>query len=438
MIGAAEQPSHARAAELVERLRVDGVRIARVMYADLYGRLRSKQLPLDELPRAVDGIAYCEASLVENLHGEPLSGGGFPADAGFPDLRAEPDLESARIVPWEPDVVCLLSYLHDADGPSGLCVRGALARVAARLAAAGLEAATAAEPEFYLLRGDAPGAEPYSPGTGMAYTTGVRADPGGVLGRMHRHLIALGIGVTVANREFSPGQFEVNLRHASALDAADAAVLLKDAVKELAAREELAASFMPKPLQGAEGSSLHLHVSLWRDGANAFAGDGADGLSDLCHGFLAGVLTHAPALTAFASSTVNSYKRLVPGGLAPVAAGWGRDDRLAYVRVPAERGSASRLEVRGGDAAANPYLLGAAVLLAGLDGIERALTPPPQALPLPRSLEQALALLDGSDLLRGGLGDRLVDSFLGLKRDECERARLAVTDWDWREYARHA
>jgi glutamine synthetase len=426
------------AAAVVERLRGAGVRIVRVIHPDLFGRARSKQFPLDALPSLGGGIGYCEASLVESLHGVPLEGGDFPADAGFPDVQSVPDLATARIPPFEPDTAWVLADVRDAVGGSALCSRGTLRRSVGRLAALGLEAIAAAEPEFYLLAPAEGGpGRAYSDLTGMAYTAGRRADPGGALGRIQRALLDLDVGVTAANREFSPGQFEINVLHAPALRAADAVFVLKEAVKDVAGREGLAATFMPKPLQDAEGSSMHVHVSLWRDGANAFDDGGGD-LTPLCRAFIAGVIRHAPGLSALAAPTVNSYKRLVPGGLAPVSAGLGGDDRLAYVRIPGDRAGATRVEVRGGDAAANPYLLLAGILEAGRDGIERGLEIPGAPVALPVSLGAAVDALEADETLVAGLGERLVYILGALQRDQVERYRLAVTDWEWREYAFHA
>ena len=428
------------AAAVVERLRAAGVRIVRVMHPDLFGRARSKQFPLESLPSLHDGIGYCEASLVESLHGVPLEGGDFPADAGFPDVQSVPDLAAVRVPPFEPDTAWVLADVREADGAgSPLCSRGVLRRSAERLAALGLEAIAAAEPEFYLLEpGDGGPGRAYSDLTGMAYTAGRRADPGGALGRIQRALLDLDVGVTAANREFSPGQFEINVRHAPALDAADAIFVLKEAVKDVAGREGARRHVHAEAAPAThEGSSMHVHLSLWRDGANAFD-DGAGDLTPLCRSFIAGVIRHAAALSALAAPTVNSYKRLVPGGLAPVAAGLGGDDRLAYVRIPGERGGATRVEVRGGDAAANPYLLLAAIMEAGRDGIERSLELPDEPVALPTDLGAAVAALEADEALVAGLGERLVYILGALQRDQLERYRLAVTDWEWREYGFHA
>ena len=427
---------------MIETLAAAGVRTARVSHCDLYGKCRSKDLPIDRLEMAVSGLGFCVISMVEDINGNPLDLPSFAADSAFPDMHSQVDLATGRVMPWEPDTAWFIADLRD---DLGLSPRGALRRALAELDALELTAITAPELEFYLLE-DAgwPGAR-YGSDSGLAYTTGRHADPRGAFKRIHHGLVELGLDVTAAHHEFSPGQFEINLHHGAALEAADRAFLFKEAVRELAAVDGLVANFMGKPFNDAEGSSCHVHVSLWRGGENAFA-DGDRGLSDECLAFVAGVLTHANGLTALGSPTVNGYRRLVPGGMAPTRADWGEDHRLTYVRIPRERGASTRVEVRGADASTNPYLLQSGILLAGIDGIRRSLRPPaPRApgevssgRPLPTSLDRALDALDNDAVLVEGLGLELVRTFAALKRDEAIRERQHVGEWDWAEYAFHS
>jgi glutamine synthetase len=429
--------------QVIETLRAAGVRTVRVSHCDLFGKCRSKELPVDRLELATTGLGYCLISMIEDIHGNPLDLPGFAGDSSFPDMHAVADLTTGRVLPWEPDTAWFLSDLHH---DRGLSPRGALRRVCSQLEALGISAVVAPELEFYLLRGGEAQAR-YGGNTGMAYTTGRRADPTGAVKRMHRALDELGLEVTTANHEFSPGQFEINLHHGAALEAADRAFLFKEAVRELAHHEGLEANFMAKPFSDAEGSSYHTHVSLMRDGENLFAQpDGERGLSGMCLAFTAGVLAHADGLTALGAPTINSYRRLVPESMAPTRADWGHDHRFTYLRIPSERGAATRVEARAGDATANPYLLQAGILLAGLDGIQRRLRPdPPRAAGadsrgrvLPASLARALDALEGDEVLVDGLGDELVRTFVALKRNEIERERRHVSDWDWAEYAFHS
>ncbi|GAA1779407.1 glutamine synthetase family protein [Leucobacter iarius] len=433
--------------ERLDRLLARGIRVIRLIHPDLFGRQRGKQFPVSELPGILGGVAYSKVSLAEDLFGVPVDEAEFTQLAGHPDLHARIEPATAIIPPWEPDAVWVLSSLWEGDARSPLCARGQLVRALEELQRAhGCSAVAAGEPEFYLFERDAEGRptqRPYS-AEGVSYTIDRVTDPAGVVGRIHRGLVDLGIGVTAVNREFSPGQFEVNLRHAPALAAADRAFLLKTAIKELAVVEGRAANFMAKPLGGEEGSSLHIHVSLWRDDANAFAGSsegepssGAP-LADVLRHAIGGLQAHAPALTALSSPTANSFKRLQGEGLSPDAADWGEDDRHVYLRIPAERGPATRIELRAGDASASPHLLLAGMIHAIRDGLDRRIEPLDAGAPLPRSLEDAIAALRADAVLASGFGREFVDVYAALKLSEARAARLAVTDWEWRTYHSHA
>jgi glutamine synthetase len=438
-------PANSKAApvaEVIETMRAAGVRMARISHCDLFGKCRSKDLPIDHLGLAAHGLGFCVISMVEDLHGNPLDLPGFAADSTFPDMHASADLSTGRILPWEPETAWFLSQLRD---DLGLSPRDALRRAVASVEALGLTAVTAPELEFYLLRRGGDTVERYGASTGLAYTTGRKADPAGAFRRIHRALDELGLGVTSAHHEFSPGQFEINLHHGAAIEAADRAFMFKEAVRELAALEALEANFMAKPFNDGEGSSYHLHISLARRSENAFA-DGETGLSSECLSFVAGVLSHADGLSALGAPTVNSYRRLVPEAMAPTRADWAHDHRFTYIRIPPERGPGTRVEVRAGDASANPYLLHAGVLLAGADGIRRGLRPDPArdtdgaavGRLLPSDLGRALDALEADALLVEGLGPELVRTFVALKRTEVERERRHVGDWDWAEYAVHS
>jgi glutamine synthetase len=246
-------------------------------------------------------------------------------------------------------------------------------------------------------------------------------------------------------------QYEINLRHSDALSAADRAFRLKTAVKDIAAMNGLVATFMGKPFNDQGGSGTHLHLSLNRDERNVFDNPGGEhGTGSELSAFTAGVLEHAPALMAFLNPTINAYRRIMPDSLAPTHANWGWDNRATFIRIPPERGSATRVEIRVGDGAANPYLAIAAVLLAGADGVRNQLTPPapvagdayradPSIIgePLPATLDQALDALEQDSLLRDGLGPEIVETFLALKRFEIERHRAWVSDWEIAEYLHH-
>jgi glutamine synthetase len=255
--------------------------------------------------------------------------------------------------------------------------------------------------------------------------------------------------VTAANHEFSAGQFEINLNHSQLVDAADRAFRMKSAVQEIARHEGLLATFMAKPFNDEGGSGFHMHMSLVDDSGTNVFGDPEEswGLSTVGRQAIAGVLRHAPALAAILNPTINSYKRFGPDTLAPWLVDWGLDNRSAMIRIPPERGSASRMEVRLGDATANPYLGMAAIGTAVYLGVREQLDPPaplegygydPSSAPmLPQSLPQALDALEADTEFTKTIGTEFVEAFLTYKRNEVERFSRHVTDWEFREYAYH-
>ncbi|MGA2124478.1 MAG: glutamine synthetase, partial [Acidimicrobiales bacterium] len=262
--------------------------------------------------------------------------------------------------------------------------------------------------------------------------------------QLRRHTVLtleeMGIGVEHAQHEDAPGQHEIDLRYTDALTMADTVMSLRHVVKELARQSGVAASFMPKPLVGVQGSGMHTHLSLWRDDKNAFIGEHTYGLSDLAAKFIAGLLRHAPEITAVTNQWVNSYKRLVPGSEAPVGVEWARYDAGALVRVPSVkpgRIDSTRLEYRAPDSAANPYLAFAVILAAGLRGVTGNYELPKEGkrvAPLPQSLAEALNLMEKSALLDETLGSHLVEWFLRNKRAEWDGYRAQVTAFELERY----
>ena len=437
---------------IVEQLRNDGVELVRLSYCDLHGTARGKDIPLEMLEGAArDGVAFCVANLTDGLAGNPTNAPGCAPDRGYPDMLARPVLSTLTRIPWEPEVAWYLADVEEQQGPVEYAPRHVLACAVERCARLGLYPIAGPELEFFLLQADEQGRlTRYGDKPSMVYTTGKRSDPRGVVREMLKTAHKMGLLVTASSHEFARGQFEINLRHGEALDAADRAFRFKAMVKDLAACHGLLATFMGRPFNDDGGSGFHVHVSLNdRSGANVFARDDArDDLSTMARHFLAGVLEHAPAMMALLAPTINAYKRLLPDSLVPTAANWAFDNRTSFVRIPAERGSGTRLEVRAADASANPYLVIAAILLAGLDGIQRELMPPDPVAgdvsvgailgtALPRSLEASLAALRADTCLCEALGWPLVNAFCAMKYVEIERFRTYVTEWEVNEYAWH-
>ena len=435
------------------RLVGEGIDVVRLGYSDLIGAERGRDILVNRFARTVgDGVAFCRSVYGTSPMGDVVDiEGGI--SAGLPDVVAVPDLTTLHQVPWEPGVAHVIADVFNPDGsPSGESPRNVLRRVVDRFAELGMRPTIGPELEFYVLEPDAAspaGWRRYGEGSGNVYTAGRKGDPENTLIAALRQLSAYGLDVVAANHEFSSGQFEINLWHSDALDAADRAFRFKTAVQELARIEGRMATFMAKPFNDEGGSGFHLHFSTWSDDGEPLFDDrdGEDGLSDVARHSIGGIIAHAPALAALQNPTINSYKRFGPDTLAPWLIDWGLDNRSAMVRIPPERGRASRLELRLGDASANPYLAIAALMAAAYLGVRDKIEPPAKlegygydtskADKLPGDLASALDSLERDTDLTEILGPQFVGAFLAYKRNELERFSQWVTDWEFREYSYH-
>jgi glutamine synthetase len=427
------------------------VDVVRVSYPDLIGVDRGRDVLLEVLPGAMEhGLAFCRAVYHTSPMGDvvPVEGG---LEAGLPDIHVFPDLSSLTALPWEPNAAWCIGEACTPDGqPAPEAPRMVARRVADRFSGLGYALACGPELEFFLCAQAPDGSwRRYADDPGNVYVVGRKGDPQGLLLHMLRQLRDAGLQVTAANHEFSPGQFEINLGHSDLLDAADRSFRLKSAVQEIARQRGLLATFMAKPFNDEGGSGFHVHVSVNDEaGRNVFGDpDGPDGLSAVGRHAIGGVLAHARALSALLNPTVNSYKRFGPDTLAPWLIDWGLDNRSAMVRVPPDRGPGARMEIRLGDATANPYLAMAAAGAAAYLGIADKTEPPDKlegygydpdrAQILPMRLGDALDALAADTELADVLGGYFVSSFLAYKRNEIERFERYVTDWEFREYAYH-
>ncbi|MGC8466333.1 MAG: glutamine synthetase family protein [Acidimicrobiales bacterium] len=439
--------------EVIAGLRANGIDVVRILISDLAGVDRGRDVLLDHFST----VLGADLALCRGLYGVTAGGGVIPLDggltAGLPDISVVPELDTLQTLPWEPGVAWCVGSVHShGDGTVEEDPRSMVKSVLGRFDQWSLRPIIGPELEFFLLEPDASaslGYRIYGSQAGNVYSVGRRGDPDNLLLSWLRLLRDCGFEVLGGNHEFSPGQFEINLNHGEALATADAAFRFKIAVKELARREGKLATFMAKPLNSEGGSGFHLHVSLNDEhGVNVFdEPSGLGGLSDRARWSIAGIVAHAPALAALLNPTVNSYKRFGPDTLAPWLIDWGFDNRSAMVRIPPERGDGARLELRLGDASANPYLAIAGILGAIALGLERRLEPPEalegygydptRAEILPTSLTQALDALERDRELTEVLGAGAVAAFLEYKRDEVKRCEATVTDWEFREYAYH-
>lgn len=436
-----------------DQLAAQGIDVVRLGYSDLIGADRGRDVLVNRFARTVSsGVAFCRSVYATTPRGGVVDIDGGMRD-GLPDILAFPDLSTLLPVPWERGVAHCIADLYNPDGsPSAESPRHVLRQVANQFADLGMVPVVGPELEFYILEAcdkSPSGWRRYGEGTGNVYTSGLKGDPQNVLLSSLRQLGHYGIEVVAANHEFSSGQFEINLWHGPALDAADRAHRFKAAVKELARKLGHLATFMPKPFNDEGGSGFHLHFSMWSEDERPLFDDpeAEHGLSKVARHAIGGILAHAPAIAALSNPTINSFKRFGPDTLAPWLVDWGLDNRSAMVRIPPERGSAARLELRLGDSSANPYLAVASMLAGALLGVRNEIEPPAplvgygydpsKAERLPTSLEHALDALEEDKEFVDILGKPFVSAFTAYKRDEIERFNSWITDWEFNEYTYH-
>jgi glutamine synthetase len=437
--------------DVLKRVKEDGVRFVSFQFSDVTGSVKSVDAPVEELERAIENGIWFDGSSVE----------GF-ARIQESDMHLRLDLDTYAVLPWTPPDLRRARFFCSIHQPNGSPFpgdpRGALVRMLSRIAERGWIYDVGPEPEFFLFRqngGEATHPVPHDVGGYFDFSPNDEAVQ--VRTELMAALRAMGLEVEVGHHEVATGQHEIDFRFADALRTADNVLTLKYAVKAIAVQHGLVASFMPKPIQGVNGSGMHCHQSLSdREGRNLFF-DGKDELhlSPLAYRFMAGQLAHARGFSAAVAPTVNSYKRLVPGYEAPVYIGWAQINRSALIRIPSftpGRNDAVRMELRCPDSSGSPYLAFAAMLAAGLDGIEKDL-PLPDSLneiniyeltneqrakmgipSLPGSLDEALVEFERDEVIQAALGETVYASFLRAKRDECEEHRLAVSDWELRRY----
>ncbi len=438
---------------LREQLKARGIDVLRLIFPDVLGITRSKDLLVSQLDKgAHNGPAFCQGVWVTSTRGGVLDANNIASD-GLQDLVSRLDPTTITDMPWQPGVAFAIADAYNPDGSTNLMSpRSVLRSVIAEYNKLGLQPIVGPELEFYIAERTAEGGYKRAhEKTGMVYTTGLQTDPKGHFLHLLRMLDQMDIGVFAGNAEFSPSQYEINLYHSDALNAADRTFLFKTTIKDVIAGVGQHATFLGKPWSDEGGSGFHLHFSVTDLAGNNKMHDGGNGLSDLAKHMIAGVTANAAALAALTNPTVNAYKRLGPDTLAPYRANWGYDNRSTMVRVPPERGQGTRLEVRVGDAAANPYLLTAGILAAALDGIKRGLECPEPAegmsydneaaAVLPMTFTEALDALEANSNLSQYIAQEVINVFLVMKRDEIARYEAEVTEptrevtqWEIDEY----
>ena len=421
------------------------MKFVRLWFTDVAGTLKSVALAPAEVENAfAEGIGF-DGSAIEGL-----------TRAFESDLLAFPDPATFQLLPWRGDVDPTGRMFCDITTPNGEAAvadpRNVLKRTLARAAEQGFTFYTHPEIEFYLLRSSEFGPEGPVPVDRAGYFDNV---PGGTAHDFRRQSVSmledLGISVEFSHHEAGHGQNEIDLRYADALTTADNIMTFRTVIKEVAIEQGVYATFMPKPFSDQPGSGMHTHLSLFEGDTNAFFDPGETyQLSRTGRQFVAGLLRHAPEITAITNQYVNSYTRLWGGGEAPSFISWGHNNRSALIRVPRykpSKGQSARVEYRGIDSAANPYLAYSVLLAAGLKGIEEGYELPPEAEdnvwelsegerralgfdPLPTSLEHALSVMERSELVAETLGEQVFAYSIRNKRDEVEQYRRQVTPFE--------
>ncbi|EJY55146.1 glutamine synthetase, type I [Alicyclobacillus hesperidum URH17-3-68] len=433
--------------EILQYAEANNVRYVRLQFTDLLGIVKNVEIPVDQLPKALNNRMMFDGSSIQGFVRIEES-----------DMYLAPDLSTWLVFPWETPqgrVARLICDVYQPDGtPFPGDPRSVLKRVYARAQEMGFSAFNVGpEPEFFLFKLDEKGKPTQDLNDEGGYFDWAPVDLGE---NCRRDIVVtlenMGFEIEASHHEVAPGQHEIDFRYANAVEAADNIATFRLVVKTVARQHGLHATFMPKPLYGINGSGMHTHLSLFRDHQNAFYDPDDDmGLSETARFFLAGVLEHARGFTAICNPTVNSYKRLVPGYEAPSYIAWSGKNRSPLVRVPAARGQSTRLEVRSPDPSCNPYLAIASLLAAGLDGIERQLELPPPVnrniymmtesekeeagiRSLPANLSDALDALMRDEVLVEALGHHVLLHFIEAKRIEWNMFRTQVTEWEREQY----
>ena len=422
------------------------VEFIRMQFTDIFGQMKNVAITRAQLEKALNNQIMIDGSSIEGFTRIHES-----------DQYLHPDLDTFVILPWRPQHERVARLICDVYNPDGTPFVGdprhVLKNVLDKAAKLGYTFNVGPECEFFLFDTDEHGRPTTQTSDEAGYFDLGPLDHGeGTRREICLALEDMGFEIEASHHEVAAGQHEIDFKYADALTAADNIMTFKLAVKTIAQRNGLHATFMPKPIFGMNGSGMHTNMSLFKDGKNIFFDEnGERKLSREAYSFIAGLLEHAKSLVAVTNPLVNSYKRLVPGYEAPVYLAWSASNRSALIRIPAARGQSTRVELRCPDPSCNPYLALAVCLAAGLDGIERGLVPPEEVTEnifsmdartradngidnLPGTLFEALELMKHDPLMADTLGPHAYESFLAGKYHEWDTYRTQVTEWEIEQY----
>lgn len=432
--------------DIIRRIEEEDIEFIRLQFTDMFGSLKNVAITSSQLEKALDNKCMFDGSSIEGFVRIEES-----------DMYLYPDLDTFETFPWRPQqgkVARLICDVYKADGtPFEGDPRYVLRKVLQEAEELGYRFDVGPECEFFLFHTDDNGMPTTISHEKASYFDISPLDLGENARRdMVLTLEDMNFEIEASHHEVAPAQHEIDFKYGPALATADNIMTFKLVVKTMAKKHGLFASFMPKPLYGVNGSGMHTNMSLTKDGKNIFDDPaGENGLSKEAYYFIAGIMKHIKGMTAVANPLVNSYKRLVPGHEAPVYIAWSATNRSPLIRIPASRGAGTRIELRSPDPAANPYLLLALCLAAGLDGIKHKTEPP---MPvngnifelteeemrnrnieiIPFNLCRAVEAMEADPFIKEVLGNHVYSKYVEAKKAEWDHYRKQVTQWEIDEY----
>jgi glutamine synthetase len=433
--------------DILRIVKEEDVKFIRLQFTDIFGTLKNVAITAEQIEKALDNKCMFDGSSIEGFVRIEES-----------DMFLRPDINSFAIFPWKPEVGKVARLICDVYNPDGTPFEGdpryVLKKVLKKAETMGFDTFNVGpECEFFLFLKNGDG----SPTT-ITHDNASYFDLGPVdLGENARRdmclaLQEMGFEIEQSHHEVAPGQHEIDFKYNDALTTADAILTFKLVVKTIAYKHGLHATFMPKPIFGINGSGMHINMSLFKNGINVFSGDNDSlKLSKEAYWFIGGLMKNIKSIVALTNPLVNSYKRLVPGYEAPVYIAWSARNRSPLIRVPAARGDSTRLELRCPDPSCNPYLALAAILAAGLDGIENKIEPPSpinknvyqmtdeqkseeEIYLLPGDLKEAIDEMSKSELVKEVLGNHIFTKYIEAKNREWDEYRLRITKWELDQY----
>jgi len=433
--------------EITKIVKENNVRSIRLQFVDMNGNVKNLAVPSTQLDKVLNNEYMLDGSSIKGFRNIETS-----------DMYFFPDYATFCILPWRErdgsNAARIICDIHNADGtPFEGCPRCNLKRVIKEAEDMGYVMNIGPEAEFFLFKKDEKGCPVVCyHDKGGYYDVGPDDCGEDIRSEMVATLHQMGFEIEASHHEVAPSQHEIDFKYSDALTTADNVVTFKYAVKVIANKHDLHATFMPKPIFGVNGSGMHCNVSLFKNGKNAFYDPDAEyGLSTDAVYTIGSMLEHVQEFTAITNPVVNSYKRLVPGYEAPVYLAWSLANRSALIRVPAKRGSATRVELRSPDPTCNPYLTFAVLLTAAIEGIKNKTNPPAPReeniydmsdsernakgiKSLPGSLNEALYAMRDSELVKKALGEHIFNEFLSSKLREWDNYRIQVSEWEIEKY----